>query len=169
MADTTLVNKYFFKRNAQDEWHDFATYFSGVRVLSIDGFLEEGDAVNVYNEQWIESNKEDFFVVGDKIIRKNGDLSMTLIISRRYTNLLIDEMSIYKNVKDTLLGNDFYIKSSYTGLRAHVVCNKSFKPTTTMLNRGDKSYILVTIPLHLLDAVSNYDPYYGGTIIGSLE
>lgn len=151
----SLERKYFYKKNANDNWIDFTVGFLGVRVLSIGGFNELSDSVNVYNEQWISSNTEDFYIVGDKIIRKNVDLSMTLIISRRYVDEALQdfysEMIMYDKLVEGLLSNDFYIHSEYTKLQAHVVCNKGFKPTTMDLQRGSKSYILVTIPLHCLD------------------
>lgn len=157
MADTSLINKYFFKKEANDDWQDFSTAYKGVRVLRIEGLGELGDAVNVYSEQWMESQEEDFLITGSsgKIIRKNVDLSMTIIISRRYIDDSLidfyDEMEMYNTLVDELLSEDFYIHSEYTKLQAHVVCNKGFKPTTMDFQRGRKSYILVTIPLHCLD------------------
>lgn len=153
MANTNLDNKYFFKLEETDEWQDISFVFQGLKVLKIDGFGERGDAINVYNEQWIGSQDEDFLITGSsgEIIRKNVDLNMTIIISRRYTEpFTFDEQMMYDNFVDTLLSKDFYLYSDYFGLQAHVVCNKSFKPTTTDLNRGNKSYILATIPLHCL-------------------
>lgn len=158
MATTDLERKYFFKKQVTDAWQDITDAFKGVKVLSIDGFNELGDSVNIYAEQWIDSNTEDFYIVGENIIRKNADLSMTLIISRRYLDEVLhdffDEQETYNKLVDELIGSDFYIYSEYTRLQAHVVCNKGFKPTTTDLHRGVKSYILVTIPLHLLDKPS---------------
>lgn len=152
MKDYSLSNKYFFKANLSDEWKDFVLEYEGVKVLSITGFDELGDATNVYSEQWFNSNKEDFYVVGNEIVRKNGDLLMTIIVSRRYANLdIYDEERMYSHFVNTLLKSDFYIYSDYTEKVAHVVCNKSFKPTSQLLNRGEKSYILATIPLHLID------------------
>lgn len=157
MADTTLEGKYFFKKTLDGTWKDITTEYAGVKVLKVDGFNELGDAVNTYNEQWFSSDVEDFCIVGDSIIRKNVDLSMTLIISRRYTSSAMDEETVYNTLVSDLLSSDFYIYSSYTRKKAHVVCMKSFKPTTTDLHRGDKSYILVTIPLHTLSVPD--EPY----------
>lgn len=152
MEDYTLNNKYFFKVNSTDDWQDFTLEYEGLKVLSISGFDELGDATNVYNEQWINSNAEDFYIVGNEIIRKNVDLSMTIIVSRRYANFdIYDEEKMYNHFVNTLLKKDFYIYSDYTEKVAHVVCNKGFKPTSQLLHRGEKSYILATITLHLLD------------------
>jgi len=157
MANTDLERKYFFKKQASEDWVDITKAFLGVKVLGISGFGELGDAVNIYNEQWQESQEEDFLITGasGKIVRKNIDLSMNIIISRRYVDEglhdFFDEQDIYDKFVGELLETDFYVYSEYTGMYAHVVCNKSFKPTTTDLQRGAKSHILVTIPLHCLD------------------
>lgn len=165
MADSTLKNKYYVKKKSSDSYTDIATKFNGVRILSVDGFGEQGEAVNIYTAQWIDSQAEDFFVAKkqtvnneqvDVVIRKNVDLNVTLIISRRYLTSTVqnyDEMSTYKSVIDYMCKHgDFYIKSAYTNMEAHVICLQAVKPTTMKLHRGTKSYILVTIPLHTLDA-----------------
>lgn len=158
MANTDLERKYFFKKQVTDAWQDITDAFKGVKVLSIEGFNELGDSTNVYNEQWYDGNTEDFYIVGNNIIRKNVDLSMTLIISRRYLDEVLhdffDEEETYNKLVSELLNGDFYVYSEYTKLQAHVVCTKGFKPTTVDLHRGVKSYILVTIPLHLLEKPS---------------
>ena len=41
-----LSNKYYIKRLLEDEWEDVTEAFAGVKILSIDGFNEKGDAVN---------------------------------------------------------------------------------------------------------------------------
>ena len=155
MSNNSLKQKYFFKYQDEERWKDIAQEFQGVRVLKVDGMGDVGDATNVYAEQWMESQEEDFLITGESgnIIRSNVDISMTVIISRRYTYpFTFDEMEMYRHFVETLLCKDFYLASIYTGLQAHVVCNKSFKPTTMKLHRDNDSYILVTIPLHTLDA-----------------
>lgn len=159
MANTNLSNKYFVRKTSAAAWEDITTKFDGVKVLSIDGFNERGEEVNVYNEQWVNSQTEDFMVTttdvqgNDVIIRKNIDLSLSFIVSRRYANGAIDEQTTYDNIVSYLCDNgDFYIKSAYVNKSAHVICLKSFKPTTQKLNRGKNSYILATITLHCLDA-----------------
>ena len=62
MANTELSNKYFVRKNTTDNWEDITTKFNGVKVLSIDGFNERGEAHNVYHEQWVSETKEDFLV-----------------------------------------------------------------------------------------------------------
>lgn len=175
MATTDLERKYFFKKQATDAWQDITKAFLGVKVLGIEGFNELGDTTNVYNEQWYDGNKEDFYIVGDSIVRKNVDLSMNIIVSRRYVPEAIhdffDEEETYNRLVSELLSKDFYVYSDYTKLQAHVVCTKGFKPTTVDLHRGIKSYILVTIPLHLLDKpcdIKSTCPYYNAQI-GSLS
>lgn len=164
MADS-LSGKYFIKRNANDEWVDVTTMFDGIRILSIDGFNEQGEALNVYDEQWINSQVEDVMVTtqvngNDVIIRKNVDLSMTFLAAARYAEnpIIADTQTIYDNfVSYIARSGAFYIRSNYTNKTAHVICLKSFKPTTQRLQRGSRSHIIATIPLHCLDVTYPYN------------
>lgn len=158
MANTELSNKYFIRKNTTDNWEDITTKFNGVKVLSIDGFNERGEAQNVYNAQWVSETTEDFLVTtkdengNDIIIRSNVDISMTFIVGRRYATSTIDEQTVYDSFVSYICEKgDFYIKSAYVNKSAHVICLKSFKPTAQKLHRGEKSYILATITLHCLD------------------
>ena len=152
--------KYFIKRASTDTYEDITSKFRGVAILSIEGLGERGDAVNVYNEQWINEQGEDFLVTKqetidgvtrDVIIRKNVDVKVTFAVSRRYANRLIDEMQVYDAFLDYVCNGDFYIKSTYANKEAHVICLKGFKPTTTKVQRGFDSHIIATIELHTLD------------------
>jgi len=155
--NTSLKNKYFVKRNSTDSWVDITTLFDGLRVLAIDGFDEIGDSLNVYTAQW-QDGEEDFLITSEDgqgnpvITRANTELQMTFIVSRRYSSTTIDEQSVYNSaVKWMARDGDFYIKSTYSGMESHVVCLKGFKPTAIKLRRGDKSFILATIPLHNIE------------------
>ena len=158
MANNNLSNKYFVRRDSEAQWEDITTKFDGLKVLSIEGFGEQGDSVNVYAEQWVNQQGEDFLVTNqdgqgnDVIIRQNVDLQMTIIFSRRYTNNVVDEQSVYNAFVAYLNGGAFYLKSAYPNMQAHVICLKGFKPTTQKLHRNEKSYIMATISLHCLDA-----------------
>lgn len=155
-----LKDKYFVRKTESGNWQDIATKFNGVRILTLDGFNEVGEAVNIFTQQWVDSQAEDFMVTKqvnnhDVVIRKNVDLSMTIIVSRRYASTTIDEQSVFNELREYFCNHgDFYIKSSYTNMQAHVVCLSGFKPTTQKLNRNEKSYIIATIPLHCLDMAS---------------
>lgn len=155
-----LKDKYFVRKTESETWEDIATKFDGVRILTLDGFNEVGEAVNIFTQQWVDSQAEDFMVTKqvnnqDVVIRKNVDLSMTIIVSRRYASTTIDEQGVFNELREYFCNHgDFYIKSLYTNMRAHVVCLSGFKPTTQKLNRGEKSYIIATIPLHCLDMAS---------------
>lgn len=163
MAIGDLTGKYHYREGENGSWVDFTTN-SGIRVLAIDGFDERGEAVNVYTAQWIDSDVEDYMCAKqetvngntrDVIVRKNVDLNLTVIVSRRYTDQAIDEQSVYDSLVSTLCDRDIYLKSAYTNKIAHVVCLKSFKPTAVKLHRGNNSYILATIPFHTLEVPSN--------------
>lgn len=158
MADK-LVDKYFFRRGSGSAT-DVTTLFHGLRVLSITGFQEMGDSVNVFTQQWKDSQTEDFLVTtqdddnNDIIIRQNVDIQMTIIISGRYyNNTDLDVAYVYDELCEYLNGGDFYITSDYDIKTAHVICLKGFKPTVRKLHRGKNSYIMATIPLHVLNMV----------------
>lgn len=155
----TLSGKYFIRRSSSDEWEDMTSKFRGLRVLSVDGMNERGEAVNVYTEQWIDSQTEDFLVTtideggNPVIIRKNVDIRITFIVGERYG--ASDTITDHEAFVDWICNhNDFYIKSLYSGKQAHVVCIKEYKPTTEKLHRGANSYIIGTLELHTLDAPS---------------
>ena len=155
-----LANKYFVSTDGT-QWEDVTTKWNGVKILAINGFNEKGEAINIYNEQWVNSQTEDFMVTTqvtennvtrDVVIRKNVDLTVTFIVSRRYASSVIDEQSVYDSVVSYMCDNGyFYIKSAYTNKSAKVSCLKGFKPTTQKLHRGTASYILTTVTLHTLD------------------
>lgn len=158
----TSKGKYFVKRNDSDSFADITTLFNGVAVLSVDGFNERGEALNVYHEQWIDSQKEDFLVTkkddndNDVIIRGNVDLSITLCVSKRYRTGggNFNEINMYDSLIDYFCNKGaFYLKSTFVNKTAKVVCLSSVKPTSQKLNRDVNGYILVTIPLHVLDEI----------------
>ena len=156
-----IVNKYFVSTNGTS-WEDVTTKWDGMNVLSLTDMNSKGEAVNIYNEQWINSQQEDIMVTtkdshqNDVVIRKNIDINLTFIVGRRYASTTIDEQVVYDDVVNYMCNKGFfYVKSLYTRKYAKVACLKSFNPTTTKLNRGDRSYILATIPLHVLDVITS--------------
>lgn len=148
-----LSNKYFVKRHANNSWQDVTTLFDGIKVLSISGFNEEGEAQNVYTAQWIGNQEEDYFLSGDTVVRANVDISLTFVAGTRYSrNRNVDTQTVYDAFVDYICNlGDFYIKSSYSNKAAHVVCLKGVKPTTEKLHRGMASYIIATATLHTLE------------------
>ena len=158
----TSSGKYYIKRTDNETYADITSVFDGISVLSLSGFGSRGDSINVFTQQWIDSQSEDFMVTkkeqgSDVIIRQNVDISLTFVIGRRYANKLINESLVYDAFVDYVTSGDFYIKSTYANKEAHVVCLKGFKPTSVKLNRGWGSYIMATIELHTLDNPSTVD------------
>ena len=154
--------RYYIKRTSDETYIDITSAFDGISILSLSGFGAIGDSVNVFTQQWIDSQQEDFMVTkkvqgSDVLIRKNIDITLTFIVGRRYANKLINESLVYDDFVDYVTSGDFYIKSSYANKEAHVVCLKGFKPTTVKLDRGWGSFILATIELHLLDEPDTVD------------
>ena len=154
--------KYFVKRSLGDSYQDVTTLFDGISILSLSGFYDVGDSVNIFTQQFVDSQTEDFLVTKveqgrDVVIRKNIDIALTFIVGRRYTNKLISERLVYDAFVDYVTNGDFYIKSVYANKEAHVICLKGFKPTAVKLNRGWGSYIMATIELHTLDNPNTVD------------
>lgn len=148
-----LTNKYFVSRDGV-AWEDITTKYDGVKVLVISGMNEKGEAVNVFTQQWVGSQEEDYQLVGDKVIRANVDLEMTFTCGTRYaSNASVDTQAVYDAFVSYVCDDgDFYIKTAYNDKIAHVVCLKGVKPTTQKLHRGINSYIMATATLHCLDA-----------------
>ena len=146
-----LSGKYFVRKSSSSAWEDITSKFSGVKILSVDGFNEIGDAQNVYTAKWVNSQTEDYHLSGGTIIRGNVDLSVTFVVGERYgasdTQTVHDAFINYMCMQ-----GDLYIRSVYVNKYAHVVCLKPYKPTTQRLHRGVNSYILGTITLHMLNA-----------------
>ena len=148
-----LGNRYFIKRRFSDTWVDITTLFDGIKVLSITGMNEIGEAQNVFTQQWIDSQEEDYLLAGETVVRANVDLTMTFIAGTRYSsNGSVDTQTVYNSFVSYICDDgDFYIKSTYTGKSAHVVCLKGIKPTTERLHRGLSSYIIATATLHCIN------------------
>lgn len=153
------TGKYFVKRNESDSFVDLTQMFQGVAVLSLTGFGDVGESKNIYTAQWIDSQTEDYLVTlqdgqdNDVVVRENVNPQLTVIVSRRYTNTIIDEITVYNALVEYLCKHGaFYIRSSYANIDMRVVCLKGGKPTTAKLNRGSKSYIMATFELHAIEA-----------------
>lgn len=168
-----LSDKYYVKKTSSGQWEDVSQKFLGVRILKLDGMNEQGDAVNVFTQQFVDSQSEDFFVTkkdglgNDVIVRKNVELQLTFICGTRYG--AVDTQTVHDAFVDYITKHgDFYIKSKYVGKESHVVCQKAYKPTTQKLQRGaSDSYIIGTMELHTLNAPSaSSDVHVGDLYIG---
>lgn len=149
--------RYYVKNSASGSFTDITTLYDGVAVLKMDGLLAKGKPINIYNEQWINSQTEDFMITGSGVIRENVDVDITFIVKKKYatnqTNFNVQ--TVHDNFVAYMTNTDVWIKSGYVGNKsAHCVCLKEYKPTMVSLGRGDNSYIMGTITLHCLGAVS---------------
>lgn len=153
-------NKYFVRKDTSEQWKDVSTEWKGCHILKIDGFDGRGKPLNIYTEQWINSQTEDCLVTlqetisnitRDVVVRANVDLQVTFIVSKKYTNALIDVRQQHDAFVDYMTSGVLYIKSKYTEKEVKAVCLSEYKPTTEKLHRGlNNSYILGTITLHTL-------------------
>ena len=152
MAASTK-DKYYVRRTTSEVWKDISAndMFKGCYILSLDGTNNVGDSVNIFTQQWVDSQQEDYFLAGSEVIRKNVDLTLTFICGTRYG--ASDTQQVHDAFIDYVTKHgDFYIKTMYTNKVAHVVCLKGYTPTTQKLHRGDNdSYIMGSIELHTLD------------------
>lgn len=155
------INTYFTKNSESASWEDITSKFDGVRILKMDGYLAKGEPINIFTQQWLSNQKEDFLITtlddnnNPVVIRKNVDLELTFIVRQKYATGTIDVQTVHDNFVDYITGSDVWLKSSYVGNKyVHCVCLKEYKPTMVKLGRGDNSYIMGTITLHCLDAPS---------------
>lgn len=152
-------NRFFVKNTQSGTFQDITTLFNGVAVLKLDGMLAKGEPINIFTQQWLSNQKEDFLITtlddndNPVVIRKNVDLELTFIVRQKYATGTIDVQTVHDNFVNYITGSDVWLKSSYVGNKyVHCVCLKEYKPTTVKLGRGDNSYIMGTITLHCLDA-----------------
>ena len=163
MADNTLRNKYFIKTSVDGQYADIASLVNGARILEIKGILDQGKAVNIYTAQWIDSQTEDFLITTvdenehPVVIRENADISITFIVGERYKvgSSTIDVAEQHDLLISKLTSSDVWIKTLYANKVAHCVALDSYSPTTIKLQRGRNSYIMGTVKLHILEAVTD--------------
>jgi hypothetical protein len=155
-------NRFFAKNTESGTFQDITTMFDGVAVLKLDGMLAKGKPINIFTQQWLSNQKEDFLITtlddndNPIVIRENVDLELTFIVRQKYATGTIDVQTVHDNFVDYITGSDVWLKSSYVGNKyVHCVCLKEYKPTTVKLGRGDNSYIMGTITLHCPDAPQN--------------
>jgi hypothetical protein len=153
------ANRYFVKNTSNGTFADITTLFDGVAVLKLDGMLAKGKPINIFTQQWLSNQKEDFLITtldgsnNPVVIRENVDLELTFIVRQKYASSTINVQSVHDNFVDYMTGSDVWLKSSYVGNKyVHCVCLKEYKPTTVRLGRGNDSYIMGTITLHSIDA-----------------
>jgi len=154
-----LKGKYFVKNKENGSFVDVTTLFDGVRVLTIDGMLSKGKPVNIYDEQWVNEQEEDFMITtldnnnNPVVIRENVNIQITFVVRQKYATNVIDVQQQHDAFVEYLTGSDVWIKSSYVGNKyVHCVCLKEYKPTVTRLCRDSNSWMMGTIELHTLDA-----------------
>ena len=153
------INTYFTKNSESASWEDITSKFDGVRILKMDGFLAKGKPINIFTQQWLSNQKEDFLITtlddndNPVVIRENVDIEITFIVRQKYANSVIDVQDVHDSFVDYMTNSDVWVKSAYIGNKyVHCVCQSEYKPTTVHLQRGDSSYIMGTIKLHTLDA-----------------
>ena len=151
--------RYYIKNTSNGTFQDITTLFNGVAVLKVDGLLKKGKPVNIYTAQWVDEQEEDFLIAtlddndNPVVVRENADIELTFIIRQKYATSAINVLSVHDSFVNYMTNTDVWLKSSYIGNKyVHCVCLNEYAPTTVMLNRGNKSYIMGTITFHCLDA-----------------
>jgi len=158
MAD--IATKYYVRRGNQ-EFATIASLFGGVRILKIEGMTGVGSAKNIYTASWVDSQSEDYMVVGDSVVRENVDINITFIVSNKYG--AVDVRQQHDAFVAYMTDGELYLKSDYIGRTLLCVCLKDYKPTTEHLKRtGNNDYIIGTITLHALDNRAGDDDGYIG-------
>lgn len=152
-------NRYYVKNTENGTFQDITTMFNGVAVLKLDGMLAKGKPINIYTEQWFDSQTEDFMITtldendNPVVIRENVDIELTFIVRRKYATSTIDVLATHDTFVEYMTNSDIWLKSSYVGNKyVHCVCMNEYKPTTVNLERGEKSYIMGTITFHTLES-----------------
>ncbi len=159
MAD--IATKYYVRRGDQ-EFATIASLFGGVRILKIEGMTGVGSAKNIYTASWVDSQSEDYMVVGDSVVRENVDINITFIVSNKYG--AVDVRQQHDAFVAYMTDGELYIKSDYTGRTLRCVSLKDYKPTTVHIKRegSGNDYIIGTISMHTLDNRAGDDDGYIG-------
>ena len=151
----TSSGKFYVKNTSGGSYQDLTAKFNGLAIMKVDGLNELGAPINIYSSQWINSQTEDFLITtlngNDQpvVIRKNVDIEITFVISRRYATTTIDELTIHDSFIQYMTNTDVWIKSSYMGNKErHCICLDSYKPTLVQIKRGNNSFITGTLKLH---------------------
>lgn len=158
MAASTL-GKYKIKNTLAGSWSNPP---AGVHVLAIDGFDSKGKTVNVFTQQWVNSQTEDFLITttdnsnNPVVVRENVDIKVVFIVGQRYTDTSIDVQTQYDAFVDYMTNSDVWVASSYVGKQVHCMCLDKLEPKTVKLKRGGNSYIIGEITLHTLEKPSAY-------------
>lgn len=153
------INTYFTKNSESASWEDITSKFDGVRILKMDGFLAKGKPINIFTQQWLSNQKEDFLITtldehdNPVVIRENVDVELTFMVRQKFASGTIDVQSVHDAFVDYMTGTDVWLKSSYLGNKyVHCVCLKEYKPTTVKLGRGTDSFIIGTLTFHTLES-----------------
>jgi hypothetical protein len=164
------ANRYFVKNTLNGSFVDITTQFQGVAVLMLTGMIGKGKPVNIFTQQWIDTQDEDFMITTEVttttngvqtstpvVIRENVDIELTFIVRKKYASANAQSnfnvLTTHDTFVDYMTKSDVWLKSSYVGNKyVHCVCLKEYKPTTVRLERGNDSYIMGTITLHSIDA-----------------
>ena len=77
------------------------------------------------------------------------ELMIARLITEQMQSNNLDEFSL----SDNLLGfSDVWIKDGYhNNMEVHCVCLKEYKPTTEKYQRGEDSWVMGTLSLHMLE------------------
>lgn len=157
MPTTDLKQAYYVKNTQNGTFQDVATKFQGVRILSVTGVAAKGKAVNVYHEQWMDSETEDFMITTNNgtIIRENVDIEVTFLVRQQYATSVIDVKTQHDNFVKFMTDKDVWIRTSYqNNVIAHCVCLDGYEPTTMKLKRDvNANYALGTIKLHCIETI----------------
>lgn len=159
---SNLQKKYWVKNTSDGSFVDVTYLFEGVNILSVQNFDKRGKAVNVYKEQWVDSQTEDFLITttdenqNPVIIRENVDLKLVFIVGQRYSSTTIDVQTVYDAFVDYMTNTDIWVGSTYVGKHVHCVCLEGVEPQTVKLQRGGNTYILGEITLHTLEKPSSF-------------
>lgn len=153
------MGRYLMQKDGKNEI-DIEDYFKGLRVLSVKGFGEFGEANNIYIERWIGSNDADVFIPTDSegnatISYAPKDVVITFFISSSTANINVLTL---KNTFLNYIQGATYFTDGYRRLKNKLIFMGS---TENSLERYSERYNYVQFSCKF-EKVSSIDTSYIG-------
>ena len=144
-----ITGKYFFKTKETDNWTDFVAYNPYFDILSVKGLDSLGAPMNIFTQQWVNSDSMDVYVP-DTVHRETNAVEINFIVWNKYSpNATASTISSnHDMIIKQFVGLTWWFKSLYSFRSCQLICQDVYEPTLVHLRpNGELSYITGTLKL----------------------